>query len=112
MENTVIYIVLIANTFCSAVVVSNFRKRVIEKKQEESVAKNTYTLTAIYIGIIFSLFGYYVVSRIYRYLEIAASYGHGEEALSFFLSLLVNLLLTVFIVIIGRSLIGWNPVRW
>ena len=112
MENLAIYIVLVTNLLCAAVLVSIFKKRVNGKQQEESAAKNTYTLTATCIGVILSLFGNYIVNHIYQSLKITTSYGHGGEALSFFLSFFVNVLLTVFIVIIGRSLIGWKLIQW
>ena len=112
MENAAVYIVLILNFLCMSVLVAVFRKRVVDQKQNELGAKHTYTIIALPLGVIFSLFGYYAINLVYMYLNLETEYGHAEEGLAFIFSLIVNILLTVTAVIVGRVLIGWKAVQW
>ena len=80
--------------------------------QSELEAKHTYTMIALSLGVIFSLVGYYAINLVYMYLNLETEYGHAEEGLSLIFSLIVNILLTVTAVIVGRVLIGWKAVQW
>jgi len=108
----VVYVVLILNFFCLAASAVIFRKRVVDREQNEAKAKNTYTIIALILGVTFSLFGYYVVSSVYIYFGYEIAYGHNEEALLLLFSLIVNILLTITAVIIGRVIIGWKVIQW
>ena len=107
-----VYIVLILNILCIATSAIVFRQRVVDKKQNETKAKNTFSVIGLVTGISFSLFGYYIVASVYTFFGYEISYGHNEEALLFLFSLIVNLLLTIAAVVIGRVLIGWKTIQW
>ena len=79
---------------------------------DESKAKNIYSLIAVCMGLVFAVFGFLVLTQIFRFFGISLSFGHAGEAASYFLSLFVNTFLTLIAVFVGRVVIGWKPIQW
>jgi hypothetical protein len=62
--------------------------------------------------LVFAVFGFLVLTQVFRFFGSSLSFGHAGEVLAYFFSLFVNIFLTFIAVLVGRVVIGWKPIQW
>jgi len=92
------------NAALSVALATYFRRRVRSKKSTEAQAKRFYSWLCLAIGLFSGIALFLTVVNLFHIFL-----GHGEIL---FAAPLFNLVLAGVLIVIGRIIIGWMPMRW
>jgi len=94
----------LVNIALASVLAAHFRRRVKNHLATEAKAKAAYSWLCVGLGI-FSGFAVFLGTIVLFNLPV----GHGEILIA---APLLNLLLAGVLVVAGRIIIGWVPIKW
>jgi|APLak6261661892_1056031.scaffolds.fasta_scaffold26887_2 uncharacterized membrane protein YdfJ with MMPL/SSD domain len=94
----------LVNIALASFLTAHFRRRVREQVTTESKAKTAYSWLCVGVGV-FSGFAVFLGATTLLNLPV----GHGEVLIA---APLLNLLLAGVLIVAGRIVIGWEPVKW
>ena len=79
------------------------------KVQKDTAAKNWFSGVYASVAILISVFGYGCVAYVYESFGIGLDHGHA--GIAYFASSIINILIGIIGIIIGRILIGWKSYK-
>jgi hypothetical protein len=94
----------LVNIALASVLAAYFRRRVKNRVATEARAKSAYSWLCVGVGI-FAGFAVFLGATALLNLPV----GHGEVLIA---APLLNLLLAGLLIVAGRIVIGWVPIKW
>ncbi len=72
-------------------------------------AKWIYSAVAVAGGVLCGVVFFPAMVALFRLIGVPVAYGHGEIIVA---AIVFNLLLSLLLVLVGRILLGWQPLSW
>ena len=94
--------------FCCIAIVF-FRRKVTTGAMKENRAKNIYSLISVVMGLCGGTLVFHSFVWFFGLFDIKTHFGHGEILIAV---ILYNFMLSLVLLVIGRSVIGWSKVSW
>lgn len=85
------------------------RRRVKSARFKAARAKSIYASIVVAGGALSGLVLFHGMIDFFRRLGMSASYGHGEVNVA---AAVFNVFLSLVLMVVGRILLSWKPVRW
>lgn len=104
MESLALWISAGVNTGVAVSLMLHYRTHVRRGLLSDAGAKRAYSWACFGIGFVVALVAFYALVLIAR-----ASSGHGEVLIA---APILNAALSLTLLLIGRTVIGWRPLRW
>src|SRR5262245_33355932 len=100
----VFWLCAVTNVALACALIVRFRSHVTTGALTERKAKSTFTWLCLGIGAFCGIALFLGVTALFD-----ISLGHGEAIIA---APIVNLLLALALIVSGRIIIGWSPIRW
>jgi hypothetical protein len=88
----------------------SFRRRVVRKIQDEESSKTRFTIISVLVTFTIAAFGYYGLSKVFEFFGVTVFHGHG--GIAFVLPFVVSTIIGFLSATLGRSVIGWDKMKW
>ena len=109
MTDVAYYLSFVLNVLLAVVAFFLVRNSVKADRFGKAKAKYIYSVVVLIGGVLSGLVLFHAMVGIFRVLGFPSSYGHGEVIVA---AILFNLLLSLLLLVVGRILLDWRPVRW
>lgn len=103
------YSTFLLNSALSLWLVMSMNQKLKQKKIKLGKGKNLYSALMLPIGALCGTVYFWLVAKVFGQFGINISFGHGEIIIA---AVMFNLMLSLFLIPIGRIYLGWKKSKF
>ena len=109
MPELIYYSTFLLNSALSLWLVMSINQKIKQKKTKLAKGKNIYSALMLPIGELCGTVYFWLLAKVFGQFGINVSFGNGEIIIA---AVMFNLILSLFLMPIGRVYLGWQKIKF